>query len=566
MNDIPPEADFDLVDEPWLPCLLEDGSVEELSLRRALVEARRVREVSLEVATQFPPVLRMMLAVVHRALGQAGTSGGPREEASWRHLWALGSLPAAPVNRYLDDYRGRFQLFDPAAPFLQAAGLEAASGETKTVAQLIPYAASGNNTPLFSAARDDDPPSLTCAEAARWLLHVHAWDTAAIKTGAARDPVAKNGKTTGNPTGPLGQLGVVIPAGPTLWHTLLLNLLVLGDDLSPPGDQPCWEGEPLTAQWDPSRRPRGVLDLYTWAGRRVRLLPERTAGGVRVRRVVVTAGDRIADVSALAATEPHTAWRRSENQEKKLKRAPVYMPRRHQPGRELWRGLGPILAKAHAGRPGQDRGPMVLGPLAARASLLADCPIRLIGAGITYGNQSAVIEETYADVMPLPVALLSDQDQDWEAAALEAVRGADDTGTALANLSVNLSRAAGCDNDRILDGRRRAARSRLFAELDPRFRTWVAGLGDGGEQPAAALARWRAEVASVAGQIATEAIGAAPPQALRGRETQRGTGGRAGVLTAPLAEIWFRAALRKALPPAAGDKAGGPAVEKERTA
>ena len=311
---------FDLVDGPWLPCLMTDGGTRELGLRDVLLDAHLVRELSLEVPTQFPPVLRLLLAIVHRALRQPGTSGGPRGEEAWRHLWELGSLPRGPLSQYLDTHRDRFQLFHPAAPFLQVAGLKAASGAAKTIAQLIPFAAKGNNAPLFSAARDDDPPSLTCAEAARWLLHAHAWDTAAIKTGAVGDSHVKAGKTFGNPTGPLGQLGVLIPAGRTLWRTLLFNLLVLGDDISPAGDAPVWEAGPLTAQWQ-ERHPRGVLDLYTWPGRRVRLVSEQTASGVRVRRAVLAAGGRIADITTLTRVEPHTAWQRSESQEKKLKRA-----------------------------------------------------------------------------------------------------------------------------------------------------------------------------------------------------------------------------------------------------
>ena len=108
--------------------------------------------------TQFPPAPRLLLAIVHRALRQPGTSGGPRSEEAWRHLWELGSLPRDPLNQYLDTRRDRFQLLHPAAPFLQVAGLKAASGEAKTIAQLIPFAAKGNNAPLFSAARDDVRP------------------------------------------------------------------------------------------------------------------------------------------------------------------------------------------------------------------------------------------------------------------------------------------------------------------------------------------------------------------------------------------------------------------------
>jgi CRISPR system Cascade subunit CasA len=537
---------FDLVDEPWLPCLMADGGSRELGLRDVLLDAHSVRDMSLDVPTQFPPVLRLLLAIVHRALRQPGTSGGPRSRKSWEYLWELATLPRDSISRYLDEHRDQFQLFQPAVPFMQVADLKTASGEAKTIAQLIPFAAKGNNAPLFSAARDDNPPLLTCGEAARWLLHAHAWDTAAIKTGAVGDSHVKGGKTTGNPTGPLGQLGVLIPVGRTLWHTLLLNLLVLDDDISPADDLPSWEKGPLTAQWQ-ERYPRGVLDLYTWPGRRVRLVPEQTSSGVRVRRAIVTAGDRNADATMLTRLEPHTAWRRSELREKELKRARVYMPVRHQPGRQLWRGLGPILAQAQADRPGtedQYRGPLMLAQLAGHADLLRGEPIRLFGTGITYGNQAAVIEETYTDMMPFPVAVLADRGGGWEAAALDAVRAAEEGAVALGRLVMNLARAAGCREDKLIGGRRRAARDRLYAELDSRFRRWIAGLGESADEPVGALGQWRGEVRDQVGRIAGELLGSVPPQAVRGREVQSRE--RRELVNAALTELWFDSALRRA--------------------
>jgi CRISPR system Cascade subunit CasA len=537
-------ASFDLVDEPWLPCLMTDGGAEDLGLKQVLLDAHLVRELSLDVPTQFPPVLRLLLAILHRALRQLGTSGGPRSTDAWEHLWALGALPGDPISRYLDEHRERFQLFHPTAPFLQVAGLKTGSAEAKPITQLIPFAATGNNAPLFSAARDADPPSLTCGEAARWLLHVHAWDTAGIKTGA--DGV-KGGKTYGNPTGPLGRLGVLVPVGRTLWHTLLLNLLVLSKDISPAGDLPSWEDGPLTAEWH-ERHPRGVLDLYTWPGRRVRLQPEPTADGMRVKHAIVTAGDRIADLTTLISFEPHTAWRRNETLEKKLKRAPVYTPVRHQPGRELWRGLGPILAQARADRPSpEERGPRVLDHLADHAHLLRGERILLSGTGIAYGTQAAVIDETYADTMPLPVAVLADRGGDWEATALDAVRVAEEAATALATLAANLARAAGCDEDGLLTGRRRVARSSLYADLDSRFRRWIAELGGSADEPAEALGQWRTEVREQAERIAGGMLGAVPPEAVRGRDV-RVDRERYELINAPRAEIWFNAALRKVAP------------------
>lgn len=166
---------------------------------------------------------------------------------------------AEQLVRYLgpSGYGGRFRLFDPVRPFAQAGGLTALTGETKPSTLLVPSIATGNNVPLFSAVTEADDLDLTPAQAALWLLHAQCWDTAAIKTGAVGDPqAAKGNKTTGNPTGPLGQLGVIVPTGRTLYETLLLNTPVLADGLDP-ADRPqwAWPERPHTA----GRRTRPAL-------------------------------------------------------------------------------------------------------------------------------------------------------------------------------------------------------------------------------------------------------------------------------------------------------------------
>lgn len=177
--------------------------------------------------------------------------------------------------------------------------------------------------------------------------------------------------------------------------------------------------------------------------------------------------------------------------------------------------------------------------------------------GIIYGNQAAVIDETYADTMPLPVAVLADRDGDWEAAALEAVRAGEEAASALAILAANLARAAGCDEDGLLTARRRAARTGLYAELDSRFRQWIAELGGSTDQPVDALRQWRAEVREQAERVAGEMLGVVPPEAVRGRDI-RLDHERHELINAARAEIWFNAALRKAL--------GTPAATADRPA
>jgi CRISPR system Cascade subunit CasA len=559
-------ASFSLIDEPWLPCMLTTGASTMLSLRAVLYQAHQVRELALDIPTQFPPILRMLLAVLHQALD------GPWDDAQWEQWYREGQFSQERIRSYLDSPQvaSRFDLFDPEAPFFQAAGLCSDNGKTKTAALLIPHIATAHNVPLFSAARDSSPSALTPAEAARWLLHAHAWDTASIKTGAAGDPQAKNGKTTGNPTGPLGQLGVLIPCGPTLWHTLMFNLLDLAEqDLSPSGDLPVWERAPLTEAWT-ARRSSGLLDLYTWPSRRIRLLPEHDGDQIVVRQVLVCAGDRL-DRTSVTRTDPHTAFRRSTDQEKKQGKQPVYLPWTHRPDRRLWRGLGMILARerstatvrASADAPRERRAYVLeqLGGL-TRGDMLRDIVVRIRGFGISYGNQAAVIDDTYADEFPLPVALLRVQAAPWERAALDAVAAADRSAGCLAGLATDISRAAGCSDDKLLRSHATRARTRLYARLDVEFPPWIIQLP--GTQPAEALRIWCAGVRSHTMTIAGDIIAAAAPAATAGRKVKPpgGQDSQRVWLNAAIAEARFLAGLRNAL--AVGD-AAGPA-EQEGTA
>jgi CRISPR system Cascade subunit CasA len=547
--------EFNLVDDPWLPAVVADGSVKVLSLREVLRRAAEVRGLALDSLTQQPAVLRLLLAVVHRALD------GPVDDEQWSAWWRQGAFDAGLLDAYLDRHRHRFGLFDPQAPFFQAGGLEALNGKTKSIALLVPHMASGHNVPLFSAQRDALPEPLSAAQAARWLVHAHAWDTAAIKTGAVGDPKAKAGKTLGNPVGSLGALGVVMPLGPTLWHTLMCNLLPLeAPSAGLEADMPVWERPALAARWE-QRMPTGRLDVFTWPARRIRLVPEAQAdGSIGVRQVVVCGGDRMAlgsgqELRGWLRCEPHTAWKRSTNLERKYSFAPVYWPVRHAVERQVWRGLGPLLAHAEATGGGKDakeapeyRAPEVLrrlGGSRARREALRGMPLRILAVGIEYGNKSAVIEETYGDRLPLPVAALSAEDRTWRDTVLEAVQATSDAVTALAMLAQNTAQASGCQDDKLLDGHRERARTGAYAALDALFRRWLATLDPDTTDPDDALDAWAALVRSTVRAQATELLSGLPPTAFRGRDI--GVGDKARHIDATLAEIWFHRGVHKAL-------------------
>ncbi|MEU3281428.1 type I-E CRISPR-associated protein Cse1/CasA [Streptomyces antibioticus] len=553
------DVNGDLVHGAMLTAVDVDGSTRQGGLLSTLSGAHRIRRLELPVHTMLPVVLRqLLLPVVFDALGM------PRSRQEWGERFRRGEFSEEELTRlreYLGPgrYGNRFRLFDAERPFAQVAELRALNGETKSAAQLVPSVASGNNVPLFSALCEGDELLLTPGDAALWLLHVHCWDTASIKTGAEGDPQAKNGKTTGNPTGPLGQLGVVVPTGATLYETLLLNTPVRPDGLKA-ADRPQWAWDerpvdlgckpPAAPTW--SERPAsGLLDLLTFQARRVRLFTCETEQGVRVNRVIVSAGDRL---TRTPQEEPHTAWQHTA---KPKKDQPHRRPRRHTSGRAAWQGLSTLLAMT---LPEQGDGPYTslllrqIGDLQADQVLSRRYPLGIETSGLEYGTQSAVVENAIGDDLPLPVNALLAQDRWLREALLECVEQADRVARALDGLNNDLRRAAGGDPLPRDKGSRPSAQ--FLHSLDRTMRRLLVGLRTVGDDDGDLLERaqlaWEQSVQIAANREAGLLLAAAPPRAVVGRTVKNGdkefvyrSGKAIGVFRAKLAEILERAAQER---------------------
>jgi CRISPR system Cascade subunit CasA len=548
-------SEGDLVHDGWLNVVDRDGVQRPVGLLRTLTEAHCIRRLELPVHTMLPVVLRqLLLPIMFDALGV------PRSREEWGERFRRGEFSEQELERlthYLgrERYGDRFRLFAAERPFAQVADLKALNGETKSAAQLVPSVASGNNVPLFSALSEADELLLTPGDALLWLLHVHCWDTASIKTGAEGDPQAKNGKTTGNPTGPLGQLGIVVPVGETLYETLLLNTPVLHDGLAA-GDRPQWAWDerpaglgcksPASPAW--SERPAsGLLDLLTFQARRVRLFTCETEQGLRVNRVIVSAGDRLAQTPEV---DPHTAWHHTA---KPKKGQPHRRPRRHASGRAAWQGLSTLLAMA---LPEDGDGPYTslllrqIGELRSGRLLPEQYPFGVETSGLEYGTQSAVVENAIGDDLPLPVNTLLAQDKWLRKALLECVGQADQVARALDGLNNDLRRASGGDPLPRDKGNRPSAQ--FLHSLDRTMRRLLVGLRtvgeDDGELLEQAQLAWEQSVYITANREADQLLAAAPPRAIVGRTVRNGdkefvyrSGKAIGVFRKKLAEILERA-------------------------
>lgn len=534
---------YDLVHEPFVTVSLRDGGgVADLGVLEVLLRAHEIGDLVVESPTQRPALLRqVLLPVVVAALGL------PADQRDWARRFSARRFSRQEneeIEGYLERYRERFDLFHPRTPFAQVGGLRSPKDETKGSALIVATAATGNNVPLFASRSEADPLPLTPAQAARWLVHLQCWDTASIKTGAAGDSKVKSGKTTGNPTGPLGQLGVVMPVGETLYDTLILNLPI---GSAGQVGTPQWEREPAGPAWQ-TRAPDGLVDLWTWQSRRARLIPEDTADGARVTRVIVAAGDRL---TAYEDLEWHTAW--TFPKAGKGRTGVERRPRRHLPGKAIWRGLDALLTVEDI--EGDKRSFQTSRLLDQLTGLQMDgaipeaYPLRLETFGIVYGTQSAVVEDVVHDAMPLPVAALRNHG-DAYALLVEVSEQAENLARAVNNLSADLRRAVGADPIPWDKGQRPG--ELVLHSVDPLVRRLLAGVSGAGSDSdflARGQLAWEELAYRKTWQVAETLLAAVPAAAFTGREIN--ADGKTTTYRLATAEYNFRRRLNQILSRAA---------------
>ncbi|MFC9830002.1 type I-E CRISPR-associated protein Cse1/CasA [Streptomyces albogriseolus] len=525
---------FDLISRPWIQVLRSDGSQDELSLLQVFAQAHDLQRVLGDLATQEFALVRLLLAVAHDALD------GPANLEEWAELWGDRDC-LAPVQAYLDEHRERFDLLHPVTPFFQTPGLRTAKDEVFSLNRIVADVPAGE--PFFTA-RLPDVDRLTFAEAARWVVHVHAYDTSGIKTGMVDDDRVKGGKVYPLGTGWAGGLGGVFVEGETLRETLLLNLVAADTeelDFSP-DDRPAWRRAPCGPGSD-GRSATGLRDLYTWQSRRVRL--HYDADGVH--GVVLGYGDPLASRN-MHRLEPMTSWRRSPAQEKKLGQSPVYLPLEHDPARSTWRGIAALLAD-RLEETISTEGPLRLRPrilewvarLVTEGHLSRRFLVRARVAGVRYGTQQSVIDEVVDDRLVMPVVLLHAQDPTYAQQAISAAEDADRAVRVLGDLAADLARTTGSEED----GPKSAARAEGFDALDQPYRDWLSAMAEAVD-PFEHRYTWQRQVRQTVGRLGDHLVAAAGDAAWEGRIHTDKKGGTVW-LNASLADVWFRGRLARAL-------------------
>lgn len=545
--------DYNLLDEPWIPVRLLDGTITDVGLLELLRRTNDIADLACELPTQNIAIQRLILAVAYRV-------ATPVDAQDWARQWDEGA-PTDQMIEYLEQWRDRFYLFGGRYPFMQVADLRTAKDETKTVEDIIASVPKEDKR-LFSTRQGGGLKRLEAADAARWLVHVQAYDIAGIHSGAIGDIQVKDGK--GFSIGPswCGQLGLVWLKGNDLDETVVLNLIptdtaeLQGGDNSSSWGSCSWElEEPETAarrdysllgkNGNPQPESLSIPRLLTWHSRRIRLSGDRTG----VTGVVLAQGDKLAP-QQMHRYEPQSLWRYSTPQSKKFKQD-VYMPRKFKAGRALWRdlpGAFPTMTMVAGADKQLKREFLPSATLSFHYGLTEletaktyPKQMRIQAVGVTYGSQEATFEDIYSDELTLSVAAMRAEREDLSAVIDRQVRLTEEVARAVGVLATNLARAAGESGDGAGDGARDRAKERFFAIIDDPFRSWIAQV-DGHASPREVGQMWEQTLRRCAGDLSKELVASASSSAIIGRDTGR------GYINVSIAENYFRSALEKLLP------------------
>ncbi|MDV6376277.1 type I-E CRISPR-associated protein Cse1/CasA [Deinococcus arenicola] len=406
-------SSFNLLHQPWIPVRPADGGpVREVGLRELLLNARDFGRIDDPSPLVSVALLRLSLALLHRALKGPRNAG---QAAEWFH----DGFPAEKLEGYFAEWEASFDLFHPERPFWQVRGLtlDLEGGKYRSHwSRLGTEVGSANTSPLFNAAgrpggeRDD---SLSPAQAARRLVEGQTF----LLGGLIKR------LTTSARAAPVATFALTAAQGRTLHETLCLNLAgYAGQD----HDQAVWEREPLTVDTvrlyhEDGRAdlPRGRADRYTWPSRSILLLPEVDEDGeTRVTSIGFAAGIPLdgpgegegSNIDPMVTLRPPSDPKKSERFPLKLRREQL-----------LWRDLSALLPDPQnelqvVGKPGEQtfkplRGhpPGTLSHARAVLESLGDeahpLAVSVTGLLSDQGKAFAYRQETYA----LPTVFVTDE-------------------------------------------------------------------------------------------------------------------------------------------------------------
>jgi CRISPR system Cascade subunit CasA len=466
---------FNLITEKWIK-VRSGSTVDEVSLLDALVRAHEFDSLSGELPTMDAAFLRLLLAVLYAIFTRVDECGRERELDSssdavefWHTLWRFGRFPDDVVKGYFTEFSDRFDLFDSSRPFYQVAGLHTTNrgrggkpkddkiivdgDEVSKISQIIAHVPSRASRRFFTEVNGSETELLTFAQAARWLVHLQAWDYAGKKASIDGGDPNKGGP------GWCGKLGIVFSVGNTLFETLMLNfVLKFNKDILNFGI-PSWESDEPSSAAKKNIEPGSYLELLTLQSRRVRLF----ADGDKVIGVLSSYGDVFDKENRFV--EQMSGWHLSSQ------KGQGWIPNTHEVGHSMWRDLDSLLpqyVETNNNTSSTVRRPGILDWL---AEVGFDTSVKISAIGYKFDPMMTTVKEMISDSLTVNAQLFAELGKMWTDKILEILKETDKAVVdALGRLANDLEKSAG---NRDTKASARAKEQAYFA-LDEPFREWLA--------------------------------------------------------------------------------------------
>jgi CRISPR system Cascade subunit CasA len=530
---------FNLLYEPWIQVLNLNGETEEVSLLNVLERAHELRCLAGELPTQDVAILRLLLATLYATFTRVDSQGNrnPIENAPdalnrWQSLWELKHFPIEPIKSRLCHYEDRFYLFHPEHPFYQVVlqGLPMdRDGKTMGFTQryakeMIGDLGESENKPRLFAGRTDKD-KLSFAEAARWLLHIHAFDVAPAGAPPKSKIIIKG---YGLPW--VSELGVIWAEGNNLFETLMLNY-VLHDQKREPWQirNINWETDEIctvdTLKDITFHPPSSPGELFTMQFRRIQLQlddSKQYVSGYKLWSGIKPDYDN-------AFYETMTTWQKNKVGDK-------WSPRKNKSEKQMWRDLPALLAIS-----GDSASAGVVKWINFLHSIdnLQLPLISLCTVGIEYKN-NATVKHIFSDSLNINATLISQLGEEWIPRISHLLRLTEDCVYELGSLARNLTRALGDGDSKAGEGSGSAAKAEAYFRLDHPFRKWLAGIDPISTDMDEAEQDWKTTVRHTLLRLGEEMTQQAGEKAIIGRWVEEKNSSRPRLYTAPGAFLTFR--------------------------
>lgn len=498
------EKDFNLVTDSWLKVIdQQTGREQKVSLIELFENAQNYRQLAGEMRAQDLAVMRLLLAILTTVYSRFDADGQPYEwlengtekflsdatiikfypksrikqtvVKTWQKLYQKGQFTDIVI-KYLEHYSDKFAFFGE-HPFYQVTKAEydelvpankvvAKGTGTVAVKQINRRISESNNTPaLFAPKAGESKNQIAVDELARWLITYQNFTGVTDKTKIKADD-----KFSVSP-GWLYKLNPVFAQGKTLFETLMLNLVLFGQE-EPAPQRPVWEyssAKEYITERKKNLLPNNIAELYTSWSRILHI--EWNEDGVPT---IFSAGlPKI--VSDNAMIEPMTVWKYD-------KKTAAYRPAvrgLQSLGKAMWRNFGNYVNanKAHNNsEPGVVVWLRLLKGQTAipRDKLLTLASVDLIDDG-NATSQSPVAE--VVDDMSINADVLFDEDSEncWPAQIEAMIEETQTVGTYFRQFAWDIGEIRGFKDNSLKEFANRLS-SKFYYGLNQPFKDWLAGL------------------------------------------------------------------------------------------